>query len=129
MDTVSAATKNSSDRMYQTGFPTLARQLHLRGLSAKQKSIVDEAQAKGKNNYKKGHQVKAVREIVEMVAVNPPIAVVSRLIAPFNKVTNCQRNRSESLSSFVSRSRGLAANRFLFILDCLHPFKSAKYWL
>lgn len=47
IDTVSSAAEKGSDRMYQSVFATLARQLYSRGLSAEQKSVLDEAQAKG----------------------------------------------------------------------------------
>ena len=99
--------------MYKTIFATLANHLYDRGLPSAQKSIVDEAKAKGLINYKQEDQVTAVREIIELIAVDPPIAVVSRLIQSFNAVTNCRRNRSEDLGSFVSRFRGLAADHWM----------------
>ena len=55
----------------------------------------------------------AIREIIELIAVDLPIAVVSRLIASFNKVTSCRRRRSEDLNTFVSRFRGLAADHLM----------------
>lgn len=77
---------------------------------------MDEAQANGQINYKQGDQVEAVCQIVESVAVDPPIAIVSRLIASYNKVTNCWRRGHESLSFFVSRFRGLAADHLLHLV-------------
>lgn len=54
-------------------------------------------------------RIAAVRDIVELIAVDPPIAMVSRLISSFNKVSSCRREKNEYLSVFVSRFRGLAA--------------------
>ena len=115
VDTVFVAAEQGSDPMYQTFFTTLAKQLYSRGLSAEQKSVVNEAQTEAQINYKQDDQFRAVREIVELVSVDPSIAFVSRLIASYNKVTNCQRRGSESLISFVSRFRGLAADHLLHL--------------
>ncbi len=70
-----------------------------------QRSIVDHAQEIGKINYKQSNKVAAVQQIVDLIAVDPPIVVVSRLIESFNQV--CRRKEGESLSSFVSRFSGL----------------------
>ena len=113
VDTISTAASKGSDRLYQTIFATLANHLYDRGLPSAQKSIVDEAQAKGLINYKQEDQVAAVKQIVELIAVDPPIAVVSRLISSFNAVTNCRRQRNEDLGTFVSRFRGLAADHLM----------------
>lgn len=52
---------------------------------------------------------------MELVAVDPLIAVVSSLIASYKKVTDFRRRGSESLSSFVSRFRGLTADHRLHV--------------
>jgi len=113
VDTIAAAAEKGSDRLYKTVFATLANHLYDRGLPNAQKSIVDEAQAKGDIDYKQDDQIAGVRDIIELIAVDPPIAVVSRLISSFNQVTNCRRRRNEELSTFVSRFRGLSADHLM----------------
>ena len=113
VDTISSAAEKGSDRMYKTVFATLANQLYDRGLPSAQKSIVDEAQANGSINYKQSNQIEAVKQIMELIAVDPPMAIVSRLITSFNQVTNCRRGRNEDLGAFVSRFRGLAADHLM----------------
>lgn len=56
---------------------------------------MDEAHFKGQIGYAKADQVETVREIVKLVAADPPTAMVSRLIYSFNKVTSCQRKKDE----------------------------------
>ena len=113
VETITAAAEKGNDRVYKNLAATLARHFYDRSLPSAQKSIVDEAQAKGLINYKQDDQITVIREIIELIAVDPPIPVVSRLIASFNKVTNCRRRRSEDLNTFVSRSRGLAADHLM----------------
>ena len=99
--------------MYNTVFATLANHLYDRGLPSEQQSIVDEAQLKGIIDYKQDNQIAAVRDIIELVAVDSPIANVSRLITSFHRVTNCRRHRNKDLRAFVSRFRGLAADHLM----------------
>ena len=113
IDTIRSAALKDSDRMYKTIFATLANHLYDRGLPSEQKSIVDEAQLKGLIDYKQDDQIAAVREIIELIAVDSPIAVVSRLISSFHRVTDFCRRRNEDLRSFVSRFRGLAADHLM----------------
>lgn len=53
--------------------------------------------------------MKAIKEIVEITAEDPPIAMVSRFISSFNKVSSCRRRKNEELFVFASRFRCLAA--------------------
>ena len=57
--------------------------------------------------------VQAALQIVRLVAVDPPIALVTRLISSNQKVTSCRRDRNEKLSSFVSPFRGLVGKHLL----------------
>ena len=113
VDLISTAAEKGSDKLYKTIFATLARQLYDRGLRQAQKSIVEEAQERGDIDYKQEDQVKGVEQIVNLIAVDPPISVVTRLIDSFNKVTSCRRRQSENLNHFVSRFRGLAAEHLM----------------
>ena len=75
--------------------------------------MVDEAQSKGLLNYKQDDQVKAVMEIVNLIAFDAPIASVTRLINSFNKVTSCRRLKKEDVRIFISRFQGLAAEHLM----------------
>ena len=72
-------------------------------------------QAKSDNDfdYKQDDQIKGVQQMVDLIASDPPIAVVTRLTDSFNKVINCRRKPSEELNRFLSRYRGLAAEHVL----------------
>lgn len=48
--------------------------------------------------------------MVEVIAMKPPITLVSRLMKSFMQVTSCRRSRSQDLKAFVSLFRGLAAD-------------------
>ncbi len=60
--------------------------------------MVDYAQLMKQIDYKQEDQVLAVKQIVDLVAVDPPMVVVTRLIDSFNKVSHCRRKPTESLS-------------------------------
>ncbi len=113
VDLIKVGAEEGEDKLYKTIFKTLGRQLYSRGLPQAQKSIVDHAQEIGKIDYKQSDQVAAVQDIVDLIAVDPPIVVVSRLIESFNRVSNCRRKKNESLSSFVSRFSGLASEHLM----------------
>ena len=49
----------------------------------------------------------------ELLAVDPPIAVVTRLISSINEMTSCKRKKNEELASFVSRFQVLAADHLM----------------
>jgi hypothetical protein len=66
---------------------TLGSQLY-RALPEAQRSIVDEAQARGEINFSQENQIKAVEEIVKLLATDPPMVIVSRLINIFTKFTS-----------------------------------------
>ena len=78
-----------------------------------QQSIVDVAQALRTIDFKQNDQVAAVRNIVNLIAIDLSIAMVSRLINSFHKVSACRRKKNEDLLVFVSRFRGLAAEHLM----------------
>ena len=89
VDLISTAARQGSDKTYQTVYATMARQLYSRELRPEQRSVVDEAQAKKEIDYRQENQIKGVHDIVSLVAVDPPVAIVNRLLSSFNKVTSC----------------------------------------
>ncbi len=99
--------------MFKSLRATLACQLYNVGLNHSQQRQVDYAQCQGLINYKQDDQVKAVQEIIDLVAVEPPMVVVTRLIDSFNRMSSCTRRASESLSSFVTRFTGLASEQLM----------------
>ena len=113
VDLVCISAEKGEDKFYKTMKATLALQLYTNGLPQAQKSIVDQAQEKGLIDYKQENQVKAVKEIVDLVATDPPISIVTRLIDSFNKVTGCRKKKGDDLSTFVSRFHGLAAEHLM----------------
>lgn len=87
--------------MYESGFP----QAH--------QSIVERKIANGLVNLKQDDQLQTVMEIVNFIAYDPLITVVSRLILSLNKVMNCHRKNNERLPLFVSRFHGLASEHLM----------------
>lgn len=95
-------------------FKLSRRTLYERGLSHAQKAIVDEVQAKGQlDNLQMHDTVQASLSIVELIAMGPPISMVTRLTSSYQKVTPCGREKHEKLSNFVSRFRGLTTKHLL----------------
>lgn len=95
-------------------FKLLGRTFYGRGLPDVQKAIVDESESKGHLDYfQMFDPVQATLSIVKLVALDPPISMVTRLNASYRKFTSCYRDSNEKLSSFVSRFGGLAANHLL----------------
>ncbi len=80
VDLIKVGAEEGEEKLYKTVFKTLGRQLSPAGCRKRQKSIVDHAQEIGKIDYKQSDQVAAVQDIVDLIAVDPPIVVVSRLI-------------------------------------------------
>ena len=126
VDLIGTAASKGNDNFYKTFFCTLGRHLYDIGLRQAQQSLVDEAQEQGKIDYKQEDQVKAVQEIFDLYAQDPPIAVVTRFIDSFNKVTSCKRKGNEDLNRFVSRFRGLAAEHLMDQADKAITHKSVK---
>lgn len=116
-DTVKFATEKGEELMYRTVFAALSNHLYDRGLLAESKSLVDKAKGSGQMNYKQDDQAAAVKEIVELLAVEPHIAVVTWLIGSFNRVTNGTCRSNEEFSSFISIFRGLAADHLMYAGD------------
>ena len=111
LDMVVTSSKVPSHNIYETVLSTLVRLLYDRGRPAAQQSIV--AQSKGLLNYMQDDQVKAVMEILNLFAVDAPIASVTRLINSFNKFTSCRRLKNEDVRTFISRFQGLAAEHLM----------------
>lgn len=89
---------------------TLGQSLYQRGFPGEQKSIVDGAQAKEVIEYQKTEApVKPVLEVVNVVAVDPPMVMVTRLIVSFNKFSSVDRSKNKELSRFVFCFRGAPA--------------------
>ena len=74
---------------------------------------MDEAQAQRKLDYRQGDQVKAVSEISGLLTVNPPIAVVTRLVSSFDELMSCKSKKSAELGSFVPLFQGLEAEHLV----------------
>lgn len=81
VDLISTAAKKGDDKLCKTILHTLGRQLY----------------------YKQDDQVKAVQEIIDLMAQAPPISVVTLLIDSFNKVTSCRRDQKEDMKRFVAK--------------------------
>ena len=52
-------------------------------------------------------------EIFELLTVNTPIAVVTRLISSSDEVMSCKSEKSEELGFFVQPFQGLAADHLI----------------
>lgn len=55
----------------------------------------------------------AVKEVVDLVAVDDPIAMVHSVIPSFNKVSGYRCRKMEHFVSFVDRFRGLAPQHLI----------------
>lgn len=55
----------------------------------------------------------AVQDIVELLAIEPPISVDTPLMSSFNHVSTCASRNNEELSAFTSRFRVLAVDHIL----------------
>lgn len=96
MHLIKAAHDRGNYRAYHSMFKIIGQTLYTRGLPHEQQSIVDEAQSKVTINYVQSDEpVKAVLDIVKVVAVDQSIAKVTRLISSFNRVTSCCRSNTE----------------------------------
>lgn len=113
VDLISTALEDGQENLYKSVFATLTRKIFDRGLRQNQKSIMDEAREDGTINYRQEDQIKAVQVIVNPIAVDPPIAVMTNLFDSFNKVKKCKRKQNEDLNRFVSRFSGLAAEHIM----------------
>lgn len=50
---------------------------------------------------------------MDLVAVDPPISMVNRLITSFSKVSTCRPRKDEDLVTFADRFRGLASEHLM----------------
>ncbi len=113
VDLIPSAAEMEEDKFYQTIFVTMARKLYKNGLPPDQKSIVYEAQQKGLIDYKQPDHVKAVKQIVNLICIDTPVRIVTRLIESFNRVSNWRKKKEEDLSASVSCFRGLAGEHLI----------------
>ncbi len=113
VDFIFAGSEKGEDRLFESLRATLACQLYNVGLNNSQQWQVDYAQLQGTIDYKQDDQVKAVQQIIDLVAVEPPMVAVTRLIDSFNRVSNCTRKPTEALSNFVTRFTGLASEHLM----------------
>lgn len=112
VDLIKASAEGGEEKLYKTLFATLGRRL-FESLPFAQKSIIEEAQVNGKIDYKQSDSIKAVKQIVDLIAIDPPITVVTRLIDTFNAVINCKRGANETITNYVSRFHGLASKHLI----------------
>lgn len=63
-------------------------------------------------NYKQGDQMNAVQEIGDLITVDPPIAVVNRLIVCFKNVRIC-KGKQKKTKPLVSRFLELCAEHMI----------------
>lgn len=102
--------------MYKPVYATIDHQLYDRGLSREQKKVVNEAQRSNIIDNKQDDQLQAVREIVQLISLDPLVAIVTRLISSFNLVMQCKRRRNENLKVFVPRFRSLTAHHLMHVV-------------
>lgn len=113
VSTMKEAHDEGSDQGLKTQYKILGRIFYRLALADWQKALVDEHRDKGLIDISsKNEPIKTVLAIVNLVAVDPPTAHVTRLLSSFNAVMNCRRG-DESLSKFVSRFRALAAKHLM----------------
>lgn len=105
---VKTSAKKGEDKAFNTVYNLLARHL-FNLLPDNQKSVIGEAQFKGLIDRKQDEKVKAVVDIADILAVHPSIAVVSRLISSFNKVSTDRCDKHEYLQTFALRLESVAA--------------------
>ena len=105
------------DRSLKTQYKLLGRILYSQALPEAQRARVDEEIANGNislsDNDDVGNPIKVVLSIVNLVAIDPPTARVTRLFSSYQDVMNCGIRRDENLSNFVSHFRGLADKQLM----------------
>eukprot|EP00171_Calliarthron_tuberculosum_P009862 IDg9862t1 len=84
VDMVKEAAEKIENKVFKTVFSILSRQLFSR-LPENQQLVVEETQSKSQIYYKQEDQVKAVVEFSDLLAVDPLISDVFRLINSFDK--------------------------------------------
>lgn len=105
---VKASTETGEGSTFKTFYSTLG-QSYVKQAIRDPEVRGEESQSKLHIDFKKDDQVKAVVEIVELLVVDPPIAVVLQLIISFNKLSTCQRGKHKYHWTFVSHFREIAA--------------------
>ncbi len=111
---ISVGTSKGEGKHYKTVIATLGRHFYDRALPLDQQCIVDHAQGEQAHRLtSKMITSQPYWEIVDLIAIDPTIVVINRLINSFNKAVKCQRNKHESLMQLVSRFYGLASQHFI----------------
>lgn len=62
---------------------------------------------------KKKDQVPVVQKLLELLAVEPPIAVVCNVISSLNSENTCARRKNKEPFAFMARFRGIAADNLM----------------
>ena len=103
------------DRSIKTKYALLACIFYSESLPDAQKSLVDDEISKGVIGlYNDDDPVQTVLKIVNIVAIDAPIAQITRLINTYQSVISCTRKKDERLSIFASRFRGLASKHLRY---------------
>lgn len=108
-----AGSERGDDRVFKSIRATVSCQLYNNGLNNFQKRQVDYVQLQGTIDYKSDDQVKTVQQVIDLVAVESPMVVVTPLIHLFNHVSNCTRKPTEALSNLVIRFIGVAPEHLM----------------
>ena len=104
------AQRATVDRHYKGICSSLAL-LVIQSLPKSQQELVNSAVARGeiiKKHPSFQMQLRAVQQIVALIAVDTPTEVVGRISQAFREVSTCQRGKNESLKKFAVRFQGLA---------------------
>ena len=113
--TIKKAHDHGQDRRLSTRYTLLGQVFYTEALPIAQKSLVDDEISKGTIDlFTNEDPVKTVLAIVNLVAVDAPIAQVTRLINTYQAVVSCTRKKDERLSLFASRFRGLAGKHLRY---------------
>jgi hypothetical protein len=91
-----------SNRAYTNQLATMAHQLYGHPRSLNNRSWTN-AQAHGQVSSRQDDQVAAVVQIINLLAKEPAMSLVSRLVKTLNDAIECKRGTAERLSTFVSR--------------------------
>lgn len=104
------AQRATVDRHYKGICSSLAL-LVIQSLPKSQQELVNSAVARGeiiKKHPSFQMQLRAVQQIVALIAVDTPTEVVGRISQAFREVSTCNRGKNESLKKFAVRFQGLA---------------------
>jgi hypothetical protein len=113
IDLVDTAAREPNDRQFKTIRATLGRQLY-RALPTSHRGVVDEAQARDLVSYRQENQLRAVDELVGLIATDPP-----SLLSP-DSSTRLARSTDVSANSMkLSMHSSLASGGLPLITQCV----------